>query len=282
MLIRASRFSSIEVLNQLIGSPFLSLYRGQRQPEPRGYLTAVEEENLVWERQAHRWLTKRDNGSKATRSSNKDPESEGCRTGAKKRRGTDPPRGPSLPRSSCSSRELAATATYEETRDGAAIIAPARNYGYCPGRGTADTAMVNTTAAGAAPPNMSGGSKENSPSGTRRMQSISTEASGGFGLGRAPPPDPSGQAMARVSVRSGRSGTKVGAAGASTTGWGGFRGNRTISVPTREGSEVVVVVPKRPTPVWFAGSGAIQAKWSALPGGARIVRDLESLEEQGR
>lgn len=43
-----------------------------------------------------------------------------------------------------------------------------------------------------------------------------------------------------------------------------------------------MVVPKRPRPIWFAGSGAIQAEWSALPGGARVVRDLEGLEERGR
>ncbi|CAN0229613.1 unnamed protein product, partial [Hapterophycus canaliculatus] len=35
----------------------------------------------------------------------------------------------------------------------------------------------------------------------------------------------------------------------------------------RGGGEAVVVVPKRPRPIWFAGSGAIQAEWSALPGG---------------
>lgn len=63
---------------------------------------------------------------------------------------------------------------------------------------------------------------------------------------------------------------------------GGFRGNRAVSVPTREGREVVVMVPERPAPIWFAGSGAIQAEWSALPGGARVARDLESLEEHGR
>lgn len=70
--------------------------------------------------------------------------------------------------------------------------------------------------------------------------------------------------------------------GSMVAGRGGFLGNRTISVPTRGGDEVVVVVPKRPRPIWFAGSGAIQAEWSALPGGARVVRDLEALEEQGR
>lgn len=63
---------------------------------------------------------------------------------------------------------------------------------------------------------------------------------------------------------------------------GRFRGSRTISVPTRGGREVVVMVPERPAPIWFAGSGAIQAEWSALPGGARVARDLESLEEYGR
>lgn len=73
-----------------------------------------------------------------------------------------------------------------------------------------------------------------------------------------------------------------GGAAAGTTGRGGFRGSRTISVPTRGGDDAVVVVPKRPRPIWFAGSGAIQAEWSALPGGARVVRDLEGLEEQGR
>lgn len=65
-------------------------------------------------------------------------------------------------------------------------------------------------------------------------------------------------------------------------GRGGFRGSKAITVPTRGGGEAVVVVPKQPRPIWFAGSGAIQAEWSALPGGARVVRDLEGLEEQGR
>lgn len=65
-------------------------------------------------------------------------------------------------------------------------------------------------------------------------------------------------------------------------GRGGFRGSRAIAVPTRGGGEAVVMVPKRPRPIWFAGSGAIQAEWSALPGGARLARDLEGLEEQGR
>lgn len=71
-------------------------------------------------------------------------------------------------------------------------------------------------------------------------------------------------------------------AGAGAKGRGGFRGARAISVPTRGSGEVVVIVPKRPNPIWFAGSGAVQAEWSALPGGALVVRDLEELEEQGR
>ncbi|CAM9100864.1 unnamed protein product [Scytosiphon promiscuus] len=58
--------------------------------------------------------------------------------------------------------------------------------------------------------------------------------------------------------------------------------SKVISVPTRGGGEAVVVVPKRPRPIWFAGSGAIQAEWSALPGGVRVARDLEGLEERGR
>eukprot|EP00752_Nemacystus_decipiens_P002057 g1969.t1 len=65
-------------------------------------------------------------------------------------------------------------------------------------------------------------------------------------------------------------------------GRGGFRGSKAITVPTRGGGEAVVMVPKRPRPIWFAGSGAIQAEWSALPGGVRVARDLEGLEEQGR
>ena len=72
------------------------------------------------------------------------------------------------------------------------------------------------------------------------------------------------------------------AAATRSKGRGGFRGGKAITVPTRGGGEAVVVVPKRPRPIWFAGSGAIQAEWSALPGGARVVRDLEGLEEQGR
>lgn len=102
-----------------------------------------------------------------------------------------------------------------------------------------------------------------------------------------------GAAVARESVArggdhaplSGGSGSASGGRGAGdrvATGRGGFRGSRTVSVPTRGGGEAVVVVPKRPRPIWFAGSGAVQAEWSALPGGARVVRDLEGLEEQGR
>lgn len=78
------------------------------------------------------------------------------------------------------------------------------------------------------------------------------------------------------------SGDHAAAAAAGSKGRGGFRGSKAITVPTRGGGEAVVVVPKRPRPIWFAGSGAIQAEWSALPGGARVVRDLEGLEEQGR
>lgn len=81
----------------------------------------------------------------------------------------------------------------------------------------------------------------------------------------------------------GGGGTASGGGGdKAATGRGGFRGSQTVSVPTRGGGEAVVVVPKRPRPIWFAGSGAVQAEWSALPGGARVVRDLEGLEEQGR
>lgn len=72
------------------------------------------------------------------------------------------------------------------------------------------------------------------------------------------------------------------AAAAGAKGRGGFRGSKAITVSTRGGGEVVVVVPKRPRPIWFAGSGAVQAEWSALPGGSRVVRDLEGLEEKGR
>lgn len=81
---------------------------------------------------------------------------------------------------------------------------------------------------------------------------------------------------------SGGGGVGGGTGAGAGAGRGGFRGSRAISVPTRGGGEAVVVVPKRPSPIWFAGSGAIQAEWSALPGGLRVVRDLEGLEEQGR
>lgn len=77
-------------------------------------------------------------------------------------------------------------------------------------------------------------------------------------------------------------GTIPATARAGATGRGGFRGSKTIAVPTRGGGDAVVIVPKRPSPIWFAGSGAVQAEWSALQGGARVVRDLETLEEQGR
>lgn len=105
-----------------------------------------------------------------------------------------------------------------------------------------------------------------------------------FSLGRQPLPPPNAGAGTSGAVDNPIGRNHVAAAGGTgaTTGRGGPRGRTAISVPTRGGGEAVVVVPKRPRPIWFAGSGAIQAEWSALPGGARVVRDLEGLEEQGR
>lgn len=103
-----------------------------------------------------------------------------------------------------------------------------------------------------------------------------------YSLGRQPLPPPDaapGAPGAAAPEKTARDPAKAAAAGA---GRGGFRGNKAIVVQTRGGGEAVVVVPKRPRPIWFAGSGAIQAEWSALPGGARVARDLEGLEEQGR
>ncbi|CAM9350178.1 unnamed protein product [Ectocarpus sp. 12 AP-2014] len=103
-------------------------------------------------------------------------------------------------------------------------------------------------------------------------------------LGLHPPPIPAATA-GTPGAKDGASGGgshATGAAKAVDGGRGGFRGSNAISVLTRGGGEAVVMVPKRPRPIWFAGSGAIQAEWSALPGGVRVVRDLEGLEEQGR
>ncbi len=101
-----------------------------------------------------------------------------------------------------------------------------------------------------------------------------------YSLGRQPPPSPPDTAAPGAPGAADRTAREP--AKAAGTGRGGFRGNKAIVVQTRGGGEAVVVVPKRPRPIWFAGSGAIQAEWSALPGGARVVRDLEGLEEQGR
>lgn len=62
---------------------------------------------------------------------------------------------------------------------------------------------------------------------------------------------------------------------------GGSKGSRAIIVPQRNGGVTAVVVPKRAIPIWFAGTGAIQPEWTALPSGARVSRDLQKLEEQG-
>lgn len=102
-------------------------------------------------------------------------------------------------------------------------------------------------------------------------------------LGRQPLPLPNAAAGAvDKQVGRHRAATAGGGGTGAAAGRGGPRGRTAISVPTRGGGEAVVVVPKRPRPIWFAGSGAIQAEWSALPGGARVVRGLEGLEEQGR
>lgn len=105
-----------------------------------------------------------------------------------------------------------------------------------------------------------------------------------FSLGRQPPPPPNAAASSPGAgdKQIGRDPAAAAGGAGANTGRGGPRGRTAISVPTRGGGEAVVVVPKRPRPIWFAGSGAVQAEWSALPGGARVVRDLEGLEEQGR
>jgi hypothetical protein len=42
-----------------------------------------------------------------------------------------------------------------------------------------------------------------------------------------------------------------------------------------------IVIPVRPAPIWFAGTGAVHAEWNALPGGRDVKRQLQTLEDQG-
>lgn len=120
---------------------------------------------------------------------------------------------------------------------------------------------------------------------TRAAKPREVVVSKDYSLGRHPPPILGVTAAApgaKGGACSGGGHAPGGTKAAGGGGRGGFRGSKAISVQTRGGGEAVVMVPKRPRPIWFAGSGAIQAEWSALPGGARVVRDLEGLEEQGR
>ncbi|CBN79078.1 expressed unknown protein [Ectocarpus siliculosus] len=107
---------------------------------------------------------------------------------------------------------------------------------------------------------------------TRAAKPREVVVSKDYSLGRHPPPILAAAAGAPGAngSASGGGGHATGAAKAVGGGRGGFRGSKAISVLTRGGGEAVVMVPKRPRPIWFAGSGAIQAEWSALPGGARV------------
>ena len=50
-------------------------------------------------------------------------------------------------------------------------------------------------------------------------------------------------------------------------------------------ADKAVVAPVRPKPIWFGGTGAIQAEWGALEEFAKssnLRKDLEALKEKGR
>ncbi|CAB1096699.1 unnamed protein product [Ectocarpus sp. CCAP 1310/34] len=155
------------------------------------------------------------------------------------------------------------------------------NTGGCGGApttpGTAAASPVNTTPTPGRE-RATGDPARTSPSPSRRPVTRAANprevvVSRDYSLGRHPPPIPA----ATAGTPGAKGGASVGgshatgAAKAVGGGRGGFRGSKAISVPTRGGGEAVVMVPKRPRPIWFAGSGAIQAEWSALPGGARVV-----------
>ena len=59
------------------------------------------------------------------------------------------------------------------------------------------------------------------------------------------------------------------------------------SSPTKDknAADKAVVAPVRPKPIWFGGTGAIQAEWGALEEFAKsptLRKDLEALKEKGR
>jgi tetratricopeptide (TPR) repeat protein len=57
---------------------------------------------------------------------------------------------------------------------------------------------------------------------------------------------------------------------------------RSLSVPQRNGAEAIVMVPRWPSPIWFSGTGAINAEWGALPGGEQLSQELDRMEESGQ
>jgi hypothetical protein len=54
----------------------------------------------------------------------------------------------------------------------------------------------------------------------------------------------------------------------------------------RNKADKAVVAPVRPRPIWFGGTGAVQAEWSALEeflgGGQGLRKNLEALKEKGK
>ena len=55
--------------------------------------------------------------------------------------------------------------------------------------------------------------------------------------------------------------------------------------PNKNQADKAVVAPVRPKPIWFGGTGAIQAEWGALEEFAKsktLRKDLEALKEKGR
>jgi hypothetical protein len=61
------------------------------------------------------------------------------------------------------------------------------------------------------------------------------------------------------------------------------REQRSPIVPVKVTKPVAkpIVIPVRPVPIWFAGTGAVHAEWEALPGGRDVKRQLQTLEDQG-
>ncbi|CAN0191264.1 unnamed protein product, partial [Phaeothamnion confervicola] len=72
-----------------------------------------------------------------------------------------------------------------------------------------------------------------------------------------------------------------GGGGGGGTGVGAVGSRATLGRGVGGIGSVEVAVPQQAKPIWFAGSGAVRAEWSALPGGAVITRMLEGLEEAG-